>query len=93
MQLFFTLAPCCRADCPPLGHLGTLTPDRPPYNIRIVKYGAVVEFYINDLHIFEWHDDGKRYGPMLQGGKIGFRQMAPLIAEYANLKIASVERQ
>jgi hypothetical protein len=37
--------------------------------------------------IFTWEDDGATYGPRLQAGKIGFRQMAPLIAEYANLKV------
>ena len=34
-----------------------------------------------------------RDGPFLQGGKIGFRQMAPLIAEYANLEVHSVVRE
>jgi len=29
----------------------------------------------------------KTYGPLLEDGKIGFRQMAPLVAEYANLKV------
>jgi hypothetical protein len=30
-----------------------------------------------------------RFGPVLTGGKIGFRQMTPMIAEYANLEIRS----
>ena len=66
---------------------------KPPYNIRVVKYGSVVEFYINDLQIFEWHDDGTKYGPILGGGKIGFRQMAPLIGEYSNLKVTALEKK
>ena len=28
----------------------------------------------------------------LGGGKVGFRQMAPLIAEYANLQVHTVEQ-
>jgi hypothetical protein len=63
-----------------------------PYQIRVVKAGPVVEFFINELSIFEWTDDGKTLGPVLGGGKIGFRQMAPLVAEYANLKVMSIER-
>jgi hypothetical protein len=62
----------------------------PPYRIRLVKCGAVVSFAINDLPIFHWHDDGVTYGPRLEGGKIGFRQMAPLIGEYANLVVQAV---
>lgn len=63
-----------------------------PYNIRLVKAGPVVEFFINELSIFEWTDDGKTLGPVLSDGKIGFRQMAPLVAEYANLKVMSIEK-
>jgi hypothetical protein len=58
-----------------------------PYKIALEKDGGNVSFYINDLHIFTFKDDGKAYGEVLQGGKIGFRQMAPLIGEYANLKV------
>ncbi|MBT3292049.1 MAG: DUF1961 family protein, partial [Victivallales bacterium] len=41
--------------------------------------------------LFEWHDNGEDYGPVLGGGRIGFRQMSPLIAEYANLTVRKVE--
>ena len=47
---------------------------------------------VNDLPVLRWVDDGESYGPLLAGGKIGFRQMAPLIAEYANLQIHTVEK-
>ena len=62
----------------------------PPYPITLIKCGAEVVFYIRDLKIFHWVDDGQTYGPLLGGGKIGFRQMAPLIGEYANLKVHEV---
>jgi hypothetical protein len=61
-----------------------------PYRIRLVKFKAEVAFFINDLSIFRWVDDGRTSGPVLGGGKIGFRQMAPLIAEYANLKVQAL---
>jgi hypothetical protein len=64
---------------------------QPPYHIRLIKYGPRVAFFINDLPIFDWTDDGRSYGPVLGRGKIGFRQMAPLIAEYANLEVRTVE--
>ena len=66
---------------------------KPPYRICVVKCGSEVAFLINDLPIFTWIDDGKTYGPPLAGGKIGFRQMAPLVAEYANLKVHEVKRK
>lgn len=58
-----------------------------PYRIIVIKRGPVVEFLIRDLVIFRWTDDGTNYGPVLGGGRIGFRQMAPLIGEYANLTV------
>jgi hypothetical protein len=59
----------------------------PPYRIQVVKRGPEVQFAINGLVIYHFADDGRRYGPLLAGGKIGFRQMAPLIAEYSALTV------
>lgn len=64
----------------------------PPYRMQVVKCGADVAFSINELPIFSWRDDGSSYGPALEGGKIGLRQMAPLIGEYANLVVREVRR-
>ncbi len=60
---------------------------RGPYHIRLEKWRGEVRFWINDLPIFDWADDGQSYGLILGGGKIGFRQMAPLVAEYADLRV------
>jgi len=57
------------------------------YKIKVWKKGNIVKFFINELEVFEFEDDGTTYGQLLEGGKIGFRQLAPLIAEYANLKV------
>lgn len=57
------------------------------YRLLFVKQGASVTFAIDSLRIFEWADDGRTYGPVLGGGKIGFRQMAPMVAEYADLTV------
>ena len=37
---------------------------RPPYHMRVDKFGNVVKFYINDLLIFVFEDDGTTYGPV-----------------------------
>ena len=58
-----------------------------PYRIDLLKKGSRVHFFINDLGIFRFDDDGEQYGALLGGGKIGFRQLAPLVGEYANLKV------
>ena len=65
----------------------------PPYPITLIKCGSEVVFYIRDLKISHWIDDGVTYGPILGGGKIAFRQMAPLIGEYANLKVRAVNKE
>lgn len=64
----------------------------PPYRMQLVKCGQLVAFSINELPVFSWQDDGATYGPALGGGKIGLRQMAPLVGEYANLTVRSVRR-
>ncbi len=58
-----------------------------PYRMLIVKDNNRITFAVNDLPVFSWEDDGQTYGPQLAGGKVGFRQMAPLIGEYANLTV------
>ncbi len=65
----------------------------PPYKMRVVKFEDQIEFYINDLLVLEWKDDGKTYGPVLNEGKLGFRQMAPLVAEYSNLKVTQISKK
>ncbi|MCC5834499.1 MAG: DUF1961 family protein [Opitutales bacterium] len=63
-----------------------------PYQMEIIKYGPYFRFSINGLKILEWEDSGD-IGPILEGGKIGLRQMAGLIADYGNLKVQAIERK
>ncbi len=63
------------------------SPDAEWYKIKVVKNKDKVSFYVNDLQIFEFVDDGRSYGDLLTGGNVGFRQLAPMIAEYRNLKV------
>lgn len=62
----------------------------PPYHIKLLKAGPLVRFWINDIPLLRWEDDGETHGAVLTDGKIGFRQMAPLMAEYANLQVQEV---
>lgn len=57
------------------------------YRIRVVKKSGHVTFFINDLQIFEFIDDGVTYGDILTSGCVGFRQLAPMVAEYRNLRV------
>ena len=57
------------------------------YHIRVTKKDGKIEFAIDGLTVFSWQDNGREYGDVLGGGKIGFRQMAPMVGEYSNLKV------
>lgn len=63
---------------------------REPYRLAVRKEKGLVTFSVNELEVFRFEDDGETYGPLLQGGKIGFRQLAPLVAEYGNLKVYEI---
>lgn len=60
---------------------------QPPYRMQLTKFGGRVAFSINDLQLWSFVDDGETYGPVLGGGKIGFRQMSPMVGRYANLRV------
>ena len=61
-----------------------------PYHLSLKKKEKCVSFSVNGLKVFEFEDDGETYGPLLSGGKIGFRQLAPMIGEYSDLKVYEV---
>jgi len=61
------------------------------YTLTVIKKTDLVEFYVNDLLTFSFRDDGKTYGGLLSDGRIGFRQLAPMIGEYSDLKVYSLD--
>ncbi|MFC7404328.1 DUF1961 family protein [Georgenia alba] len=63
---------------------------RGDYRMRLRHADGTITFSINDLVCFRWHDDGTVGGPAHGVGKLGFRQMAPMIGEYANLTVTRV---
>lgn len=62
----------------------------PPYRVRVLVREGWVQFEVDELVVYTWRDDGAVGGPALKGGKIGFRQMAPLVAEYSGLKVTAL---
>lgn len=60
-----------------------------PYRIRLDVRDREITFRVDDVVSFRWRDVGLVGGPHLSGGKIGFRQMTPMIGEYANLRVAT----
>lgn len=60
------------------------------YQLEVRKMKNLVTFSVNGLEVFRFEDDGETYGAPLLEGCIGFRQLAPLIAAYRNLKVYSL---
>lgn len=65
--------------------------DATEYALKLRKTSDTVEFFVNDLCVFTFHDDGKTYGPLLKEGHIGFRQLAPMIGEYSDLVVTKLD--
>lgn len=61
-----------------------------PYTLSLLKQGPGVRFAINGLEVLSFHDDGAQFGPLLGGGCVGLRQLAPMAGEYANLRVYSL---
>ena len=57
------------------------------YTLSLLKLGPDIRFAVNDLEVLCFRDDGNTYGPLLGGGCIGLRQLAPMAGEYANLRV------
>jgi hypothetical protein len=62
------------------------------HKLRLVKDDARIMMWVDDRKIIDWTDDSKKYGPVLQDGKIGFRQMKWTHFRYRNLKIWNLNK-
>ena len=60
------------------------------YRMCIIKRKTQVSFFINDLKILEYDDDGRSFGDLLTGGAVGIRQQADTQAFYRNLTVTWV---
>ncbi len=61
------------------------------YHLSVMKFKGYVSFSVNGLLVFEFIDDRPEFGETLRGGNIGFRQLAPMIGEYKDLKVYGLE--
>ncbi len=57
------------------------------YRMEVLKDGPRAAFSINGLPLIEWSD---RSDKVLGGGRVGFRQMAPLKAAYRNFTVEKI---
>jgi hypothetical protein len=57
------------------------------HKIKLVKHDGRILLYIDEREVINWKDDGKQFGKVLQGGKIGFRQMKWTRFAYSNFKV------
>lgn len=69
----------------------------PPYRLRLRKHKKKIDFAVTPpdgtpLTVCTWEDDGQTFGKKLGGGKIAFRQMAPLKAAYARLQAWEIKK-
>jgi len=55
--------------------------------MRLIKDAAHIQLQVDGKVVIDFTDDGQRYGPVLGGGKIGFRQMQWTSALYRNLRV------
>ena len=62
------------------------------HKITLIKDGARIVMYIDNRKIIDWTDDGIKYGPVLQDGKIGFRQMQWTHFRYRNFKVWAMSK-
>ena len=56
------------------------------HKLKLMKDGSRIIMYVEDRKIIDWTDQ-KEYGPVLQEGKIGFRQMQWTHFRYKNFKV------
>ena len=57
------------------------------HKMQLVKCEGRILLYIDARKVIDWLDDGQTTGKILQGGKIGFRQMKWTQFRYRNFKV------
>ena len=69
------------------GEIGIPVQSTAIHKMKLVKQEGKILMYIDDRKIIDWTDDGIKYGKILEGGKIGFRQMQWTHFAYRNFKV------
>jgi len=63
------------------------------HKMKLIKDDARIIMYVDDRKIIDWTDDGEKYGPVWQEGKMGFRQMEWTHFKYRNFKVWELGRK
>ena len=56
-------------------------------HLKLIKNEGQILMYVDGRKIIDWLDDGKKFGPILGEGKIGFRQMQWTHFAYKDFKV------
>jgi len=71
-----------------LGQIAVIPGVNEFFRMRLIKDGAHIQLQANDKTYLDFTDSGnERWGPVLDGGKISFRQMAVSVGAYRNFKV------
>jgi hypothetical protein len=76
-----------------IGELGIPEKSEAIHKMRLVKNGAHITCFVDGRNIIDWIDDGKEFGSVLKGGKIGLRQMKWTHFRYRNFKVWSINKK
>jgi hypothetical protein len=57
------------------------------HKLTLVKDGPNIMMFLDGRKIIDWTDDGKEFGPVLNAGRIGLRQMRWTRFAYRNFKV------
>ncbi len=61
-------------------------------HVALIKQSGRILLGVDGKKIIDYVDDGKSYGPILQDGKIGFRQMRWMTARYRNFNVYNIAK-
>jgi hypothetical protein len=57
------------------------------HKIRLVKFEGRIQLFVDERNVIDWLDNGQDFGEILEGGKIGFRQMKWTQFKYRNFHV------
>ncbi|MDP0496422.1 MAG: DUF1961 family protein [Verrucomicrobiota bacterium JB024] len=63
------------------------------HRVTLVKRGPHIQLAVDGQLCIDWRDNGQSYGPALQGGWFGLRQMQWTEARYTNLRIYALQAE
>jgi hypothetical protein len=70
------------------GNIGIFPGSKEWHHLRLIKNGSHLQLLVNNKVCLDYIDPGsKRWGPVLKGGKISFRQMAVTVGAYRNFNV------